>query len=492
MSTEDNVVRPPFPASEQITPEEHSRRVLVEAQRLCGLAPDEWRIWYKRSAVEQLKIEPDDLKLMIEAELKTREKKVQAEAAEKRLQEQRADRERKSEKERSREQQRIEDAAARKAKGKSKASADLIKLPADQHEGRLAEMARTQDEDAAALRAEFDDYCSSEMSSSSSEWGDVEAWAEPVATAALLQELIDKIGGHVAARPHEILVIALWVMMSWIHEVAATHSAYLVVTSAEPDSGKTTTLGCVRFLSLKPYMVVEATGSTLFRYIDQHKPTTIIDEADDLFARKADVRHVFNAGWTRGTKIPRQEKKGDEWVTVQFDPFTPKAVGLLGLNMPRTLVGRSIVITLWQKTAAQTVEDFQHIDDAAFEQLRRKLARWSADNAVALKGAKPLLPAGFSNRIAANWRLLLAIAELADCGEKARDAAEKLSKVNRKPSLGMQLLAAIRAIFDGRKVKVISSKDLVAALTADRAGPWCEWRQEADHSTPGRRTLGAL
>jgi hypothetical protein len=72
MSTEDNVIRPPFPASEQVTPEEHSRRVLVEVQRLCGLAPDEWRIWYKRSAVEQLKIEPDDLKLMIEAELKTR------------------------------------------------------------------------------------------------------------------------------------------------------------------------------------------------------------------------------------------------------------------------------------------------------------------------------------------------------------------------------------------------------------------------------------
>jgi hypothetical protein len=94
MSTEDNVIRPPFPASEQVTPEEHSRRVLVEVQRLCGLAPDEWRIWYKRSAVEQLKIEPDDLKLMIEAELRTREKKVQAEAAQKRLQEQRADRER--------------------------------------------------------------------------------------------------------------------------------------------------------------------------------------------------------------------------------------------------------------------------------------------------------------------------------------------------------------------------------------------------------------
>ena len=310
-----------------------------------------------------------------------------------------------------------------------------------------------------------------------SEWDEIEPWGEPVATAALLQELIDKIGSHVVAQPHEILVIALWVMMSWVHEVAATHSAYLVVTSAEPDSGKTTTLGCVRFLSLRPYIVVEATGSTLFRYIDQHKPTVIADEADDVFERKPDVRHVFNAGWTRGTKIPRQEKKGDTWVTVQFDPFTPKAVGLLGLNIPRTLVGRSIVITLRPKTAAQIVEDFQHIDDAAFEQLRRKLTRWSADYAVALKGAKPLLPAGFVNRVAANWRLLLAIAELADRGEEARKAAEELSKIIRKPS-GMQLLMAIRAIFDDRKTEVISSKALVAALIADADGPWCEYRNK--------------
>ena len=165
-------------------------------------------------------------------------------------------------------------------------------------------------------------------------------------------------------------------------------------------------------------------------------------------------------------------------MTVQFDPFTPKAVGLLGLNMPRTLIGRSIVIVLRPKTAAQIVEDFWHIDDAVFEQLRRKLARWSADYAIALKDAKPLLPAGFVNRVAANWRLLPAIAELADRGEEARKAAEELSKVIRKPSSGMQLLMAIRAIFGDRKTEVISSKALVAALVADRDGPWCEYRNK--------------
>ena len=222
------------------------------------------------------------------------------------------------------------------------------------------------------------------------------------------------------------------------------------------------------------------TGPNLFRYIDKHKPTTIIDEADDLFTRRNDVKHIFNAGWTRGTKIPRQQKVGGEWVTVQFDPFAPKAIGLLGLNLPRTLVGRSVVVEMRPKMSTEKVEDFQHIDDGAFELLRRKLARWSADNAAALKGAKPLLPAGFGNRIAANWRLLLAIGELADGDwpKQIRDAATKLSKANRKPSMGMRLLAAIRDIFSQNKCKAVSSKDLVAALTADANSPWCEYKSD--------------
>jgi hypothetical protein len=169
----------------------------------------------------------------------------------------------------------------------------------------------------------------------SSEWH-VEPWPEPVITAALLPELIDKISNHIVARPHEVLAVALWVMMSWLHEIAATHSAYLVATSAEPDSGKTTLLGVVGYLVPKPFTAVESTGPSIFRFVDHEKPTLLVDEADDLFQRKADVRHVFNAAWTRGTKIARQVSVQGVSMTVWFDPFCPKAVGLLGMNMPRT------------------------------------------------------------------------------------------------------------------------------------------------------------
>lgn len=491
MSTEqDNVVTPLFPATEQISPEERARRIRVEGERLCGLSPGEWRLWYKKSA-ETFKIEPDDLKLMIEDELKAREKKKQAEAAEQRRIEKRADRQRIDEREQKREQKSIEKDAKSKAKERDKALAQISKLPTDQHEAKLIELAERLDADLVSLRDEFADYISVvELAPTLSDW-DVDPWPEQVAAPALLQEVIDKIGSHVAARPHEILTLASWTLMGWVHEIAATHSPFLVLTSAEAELGKTTTLGVLRFLVPKPYVVVETTGANIYRFVDRHKPTVINDEADDIFNRRSDLKHIYNAGWTRGTKIPRQEKIGGEWVTVQFDPFSPKALGLLGLNLPRTLAGRSIVIKMWPKTPTETVEDFRHVDDDTFEQLRRKLARWSADNAAALKDAKPLMPAGFSNRIAANWRLLLAIGELAAGAwpKQARDAAERLSHVNRKPSLGMQLLGAIRDIFSKSGRKVISSKELVAALTADRDGPWCEY----SHGLPiSRRQVAVI
>jgi hypothetical protein len=220
---------------------------------------------------------------------------------------------------------------------------------------------------------------------------------------------------------------------------------------------------------------VESTGPSIYRFVDREKPTLLVDEADDLFARKTDVKHIFNAAWTRGTKIPRQV----QGVTVWFDPFCPKAVGLLGLNMPRTLAGRSIVIKLWPKKPDEKVENFSHTDDDEFGNLRRKLARWSADNALALKEAKPLLPAGFNNRAASNWRLLLAIAELAggNWPKQARDAAERLSRTIRKPSWGLRLLAAFKyGIFVAAR-EDIRSREVVEVLNGDPDGVWCEYNR---------------
>jgi hypothetical protein len=196
-----------FPLSE----DERVRRIMLEVTRLASLAPGEWKLWYRRSA-ERVGIEPDKLAELIEAQIEAREQQVRKEQAEKRLTEDRAKRLRLEGRDRQREQQRIEDSAKSKAKEKGKAFADIVKLPSDQHEAKLAELGKKLDEDVASLSDEFAEYCSTEAPSSGtelmSEWGD-EPWPEPVTTVALLEELIARINQHIKAKPYEVLVIAL-------------------------------------------------------------------------------------------------------------------------------------------------------------------------------------------------------------------------------------------------------------------------------------------
>jgi hypothetical protein len=464
-----------FPNLPEETPQQ---RAFKEATRLADLTPGEWKLWVDGSA-QILGIPVETLTDTVLEILKDREKTAKEAKADLRHEEARARKE--QEHERKAEQKRIDKEAERKSKEKAKALASIAKLPSDQHKVKLVELAKRLDEDIATIHYEFDEYCASEISSDdrSAEWR-VEPWPEPVPTEELLQALIDKIAKHVVARPHEILAIALWTMWAWIHHVA-THSPFLVITSVEPDSGKTTLIGVLGFLVPKPFLGAEPSGASIYRFVDREKPTLSVDDADELFVRKTDVKHIFNVSWTRGTQIPRQVQGR----TVFFDPFCPKIVGLLGLKMPRPLVGRSIVIKMWPKKPDETVTAFEHIDDEAFATLRRKSARWAADNAPAAKELKPPLPTGFNNRLAANWRLLLAIAELAKgtWPKQARQAAERLSRINRKPSWGMQLLAETRdmiveSLRNGLTLEqiILPSEEIVATLTQDPDSIWREYR----------------
>jgi hypothetical protein len=408
-----------FPRSE-IAPassdEERAARITREVERLTRLAPNEWLIWYKGSA-QRLGTTPELMRLLVEAKLKDIKATEHKAETEQRRHDDRIERQRRSaerdearkrektEREEARKQEKdqrqVEKDAERKAKEKGKAFSDIAKLPSDRSELKLAELASRLGEDLAVLREEFTEYTETadETEKPSATWY-VESWSEPVATAALLRDIINKIDQHFAARPHEVLTIALWTMMAWVHEVAATYSAFLVATSADENSGKTTMLNTVSFLVPRPFNAVEATGPSIYRFVDREKPTFVLDEADDIFKPKHDIKHIFNSSWTRGTKIPRQVKINGAYLTVWFDTFCPKAIGLLGLNMPRTLVSRSIIIKAWPKRPEHK-QEFNNVDDDVFAELRRKLARWSADHAVALKDAKPLYPPNFINRPAA-------------------------------------------------------------------------------------------
>jgi hypothetical protein len=76
---------------------------------------------------------------------------------------------------------------------------------------------------------------------------------------------------------------------------------------------------------------------------------------------------------------------------------------------------------MWSKTPKEKAEDFAYADDPAFSTIPRKLARWAADNVSVIKELKPPQPPGFNNRLIANWKLPLQIAQHAGGGWPEQD-----------------------------------------------------------------------
>jgi Protein of unknown function (DUF3631) len=93
------------------------------------------------------------------------------------------------------------------------------------------------------------------------------------------------------------------------------------------------------------------------------------------------------------------------------------------------------------------------------------------------------MPAGIIDRAADVWEPLIAIADCAGgtWPELAREAALRINaeRNERDPSLGVQLLADCRRVFDERQAERITSELLVESLAALEESPWGDLRGKA-------------
>ena len=307
---------------------------------------------------------------------------------------------------------------------------------------------------------------------------DVEPSDQPVDPEGLIADLTARICSPVAMAPEAALVTVLWAILTWVHKQAAIHSPILLVTSPEPNSGKSTLMGVLDYLVHRSLSSVGVTAAALYRSVEKWQPTLLVDEADKLFIKNDDLRQVVNSGWTRGQGVLRCEGENNE--PRLFSTFCPKAIAMKGMKLPDTTLSRAIVIRMERKGPGEKTINFGYQDDAGFAALRQRLARYAIDNADALAKADPVQPLGFENRKAANWRLLLAIADTAGkaFGRKARAAAEKITGAVVVSSTAIDLLADIRKILepkDTQPTEAISSAGLAVVLGGDPESQWSEF-----------------
>jgi hypothetical protein len=183
------------------------------------------------------------------------------------------------------------------------------------------------------------------------------------------------------------------------------------------------------------------------------------------------------SGHTRDTGVLRCIT--DEHTPELFLTFCPKALGMIGRKMPPATLSRCIFPELQRKKKTERIQEkFKHKDDSELQSLRSRLLKYSMDNAVAVTNVEPAMPDGFDNRLADNWRVQFAIADLAgeDWGELARAAAVKIEKSSDSRSRGERALAAIRTIREDSNEIGIASQSLTEILTSDPGSEWAEYR----------------
>src|SRR5262249_55749119 len=350
----------------------------VEVDRLAGLPVSEWMFYIECEGVAKKHgVTPGQLKQMVQATIKEREKKAREDRAENRRSEQRAQKKQvKARQENARvrrEQERAHKETVRKQKEKDRALAAIIKLPKGEREAKLGELAKKLDEDVELLRDELILLVGDEEEKI--ERGEVEPWLEPVDTRALLSELETQFRRYIIVHREPVAVaITLWICFAWCHEIA-TYSPILVIEAGDTATAKTTASKAIALLTPRAY-----------------HPTLIVDDADRLLPRKLDLAHIVNVSWTRGTTIPRVDVRAN---IHHYDPFCPKLLNGIGLtaHLDRATQTRCITAELLPKLASEKVANFRHaIRDERFLTLRRKLARWAADNMSVLANADPAMP----------------------------------------------------------------------------------------------------
>jgi 5S rRNA maturation endonuclease (ribonuclease M5) len=230
-----------------------------------------------------------------------------------------------------------------------------------------------------------------------------EPWPEPVDGAALLDEISRAIGAHVVMPEASRDACALWVAHTFLLD-GTMISPRLAITSPTRGCGKTTALDVISQLVLRPLPAANVSASAIFRVVEGFRPTLLIDEADTFLKDNDELRGILNSGHRKGGAVLRNV--GDDHEPRSFSTYGACAIALIG-QLPGTLTDRSVPITLTRRKRDEDITPFRLDRVAHLVVLARKLARWTADNDVAIAATEPEMPAGIYNRAADNWRPLL-------------------------------------------------------------------------------------
>ncbi len=307
---------------------------------------------------------------------------------------------------------------------------------------------------------------------------------EPVDGADLGERLAQLFKRFVVLPDHGEIVLVLWTFFTYCLD--CFHIApRLDLASPEKRCGKTTLLSLLRRVTFHAVLASGISPSAIFRVIDAHKPTLLIDEMDTFIEANEALRGILNSGHTReGAAIIRCE--GDDHEPKLFSTWAAYAFAHIG-SIPDTLEDRSIRVPMRRKLPGEQVASLRQTGparamlQAELETLVRQLARWIEDHTAQLTRANPLPIAGLDDRAMDNWMPLLSIAETlgGPWPERATQAARALSGQGAidQESLKVELLRDIQSVYHDTGRDRLASTELCDCLAHLEERPWGTWKK---------------
>ena len=312
-------------------------------------------------------------------------------------------------------------------------------------------------------------------------FADVEPFDAPVDGAEVLNEVYDALRAHVIADIETLHAATLWVCMTWLVD-CCTVLPLAVITAPEKGCGKTTLLTAMGRMVCKPLSSSSISPAALFRTIEAHQPTLLLDETDATFKANEELRGIVNSGHTRDNAFVMRTV-GEEFEPKMFSTWCAKALSGIG-HMPETIESRAIILKMRRKVKGESVRNIRHTPAATFDGIKRRLARWSIDNAGAFSQLAPIMD-GMNNRDADNYEPLLAIAMLAgdEWVKRIKIAARVLTATdNDNRSIGVELLDACRTVFGKNQTPRIHSGVLLSEILQDEESPFLHYNRGAPYT----------
>jgi hypothetical protein len=258
---------------------------------------------------------------------------------------------------------------------------------------------------------------------------------------------------------------------------------HLDFASPEKRCGKTRALQALEQICPRPLNTASISPAALYRAVEQHRPTLLIDEAQSLTRRCSEsaetLRELLNAGIDKNATVLRIG--GPERDTLlRFAVYSPKVLALIG-GLDPVLADRCLTIRMERKTDADRVAPWRsRLVQAQARPLAQRLARWTADNAEGLAKVYDA-PEPFplrNDRLAELMLPLQAVVKVADPKKLSglkRYAARLDDGDVETESPGVQLLAAMRHIFGDKDF--LPTAELIVALALRADEPWKRWNR---------------